>query len=111
MDRKLSFHIENRLYEDCFGLYLRAGNPDGKQAYANNIEFNEIEEGEYVGGPLLKLQREQVQGLMDSLWTAGLRPTQGRQSEGVTAAQGNHLQDMRALAFAKLNVTPPEQAR
>ena len=48
-----------------------------------------------------------AQRLMDELWTAGLRPTQGKQSEGVTAAQGRHLEDMRAIAFAKLEVAKP----
>lgn len=57
--------------------------------------------------PFTRLNRADAQELIDSLWNAGLRPTQGRQSEGVTTAQAAHLTDMRAIAFAKLNITLP----
>ena len=57
--------------------------------------------------PTFQLAPEDAQALMDDLWHAGLRPTEGRQSEGVTEAQANHLADMRQIAFAKLNVEKP----
>ena len=44
---------------------------------------------------------------MDSLWACGLRPTQGKQSEGQVAAVERHLADMRAIAFTKLEVPQP----
>jgi hypothetical protein len=37
--------------------------------------------------------------LIDALWTAGLRPTEGHGSTGQLAATERHLEDMRALAF------------
>lgn len=57
--------------------------------------------------PTLGLFPERAQELMDELWNAGLRPTQGKQSEGVTAAQSRHLEDMRAIAFERLKVEKP----
>ncbi|HEX7874161.1 MAG TPA: hypothetical protein VF475_14705 [Sphingobium sp.] len=36
---------------------------------------------------------------------------QGKQSEGVTAAQAAHLADMRAISFSKLNIDKPETPR
>lgn len=39
--------------------------------------------------------------LIDDLWTAGLRPTEGAGSAGALAATQRHLQDMRALVFDK----------
>lgn len=61
----------------------------------------------YRREPTVVMHVSDAQVLMDSLWSAGLRPTQGKQSEGVTAAQGRHLEDMRAIAFAKLEVVKP----
>jgi hypothetical protein len=57
--------------------------------------------------PTFSLDPEDAQTLMDDLWRAGLRPTEGRQSEGVTAAQNRHLEDMRKLTFSKLGVEMP----
>lgn len=57
--------------------------------------------------PTFSLDPDDAQALMDDLWNAGLRPTEGRQSEGVTAAQNRHLEDMRKLTFSKLGIEMP----
>jgi hypothetical protein len=57
--------------------------------------------------PMLSLNPNQAQLLIDELWSVGLRPTQGRQSEGQMAATNAHLQDMRVIAFAQLKVQQP----
>jgi hypothetical protein len=51
--------------------------------------------------PTLSLKSEAAQSLMDSLWHAGLRPTEGTGSAGALAATQRHLDDMRALVFNK----------
>jgi len=48
-----------------------------------------------------KLGYCEAQTLMDDLWTAGLRPTEGTGSAGSLAATERHLQDMRTLVFSK----------
>jgi hypothetical protein len=45
------------------------------------------------------LSAEAAQGLMDSLWNAGVRPAGMIASTGQLAALENHLRDMRHLAF------------
>lgn len=74
--------------------------------YAKPIEFVTLEEGEAIQDPALNLSIDQAQFLMDELWSVGLRPTQGKQSEGMVAATERHLSDMRALVcrFAKVEL-------
>jgi hypothetical protein len=47
------------------------------------------------------LEYGKAQLLMDDLWVAGLRPTEGAGSAGALAATQKHLQDMRNLVFKK----------
>lgn len=88
-------------------LYLASFDRDGKRAIATNVTYDVVEDGSYIN-PTMRIPRENAQELMDSLWQCGLRPTMGKQSEGVTAAQARHLEDMRAVAFAKLNIDKPQ---
>lgn len=87
--------------------------------YANDgSELHAVNQGEAIGWeikephapvtPILTILPDRAQQLIDDLWGAGLRPTQGKQSEGVTAAQARHLEDMRSIAFGKLNMEKPE---
>lgn len=46
------------------------------------------------------IDKTAAQGLMDSLWECGIRPTEGQGSAGQLAAQALHLKDMRDLAFS-----------
>jgi hypothetical protein len=58
-----------------------------------------------------RLSLEEAQGLLDSLWQAGLRPAEASGSTGQLAATVRHLEDMRAIAFCKTDVCLPEEAR
>lgn len=49
--------------------------------------------------PTFSLEPEAAQQLMDELWHAGIRPTEGTGSAGSLAATERHLSDMRALVF------------
>lgn len=51
--------------------------------------------------PTFKLSYNQAQILMDDLWIAGLRPTEGAGSAGAMAATQKHLEDMRRLVFGQ----------
>ena len=54
-----------------------------------------------------RLEPEDAQVLMDSLWDAGLRPTQGHGTAGQLSATQAHLDDMRAITADKLKVQLP----
>ncbi len=47
-----------------------------------------------------------LQGLMDSLWQAGVRPRDVG-TPGHLAATTKHLEDMRTIAFSRLDLQPP----
>ncbi len=49
--------------------------------------------------PTFSLTHEAAQTLMDDLWHAGLRPTEGTGSAGALAATQAHLKDMQRLVF------------
>jgi hypothetical protein len=70
------------------------------RATAEPIVMKERNEGE-IRSPSFELQYEDAQTLMDDLWQAGLRPTEGSGSAGALAATQRHLEDMRTLVFSK----------
>lgn len=70
----------------------------GKFLVAKPLEMVEREEFTY-SEPTARLQKEEAQELMDSLWQCGLRPSEGSGSAGALAATQKHLEDMRALVF------------
>ncbi len=99
----------DRPWNDDIAVLVRGDDRSGgilRTIAAAGMEFVEIP----VGGQMptaTAISRQAAQRLIDSLWTCGLRPTQGRQSEGVTLAQARHLDDMRSIAFAKLKIERP----
>ncbi len=90
------------LANDAIGIYLRV---DG--AHVAKVEADPAWTRGLIVPPTMRLEQRDAQQLADDLWAAGLRPSQGRQSEGIVTAQAAHLEDMRSLAFAKLGVTKP----
>jgi len=54
--------------------------------------------------PCMRLSQDDAQTMMDELWGAGIRPSEGSGSAGSLAATQRHLDDMRALVFK----TPPK---
>ncbi len=67
-------------------------------AWVQNLECVQIDEG--TAPPVaMSLGDIRVQDLMDKLWSAGFRPTEGSGSAGALAATERHLKDMRRLVF------------
>lgn len=69
-------------------------------AVAQDIKFFVPPEGA-ESSPCLYATREDLQGLMDELWHAGIRPSEGEGSSGQLAATRAHLEDMRRLVFTE----------
>ena len=101
-------HPERLMFDRAIGFHLVKFDDSGQRLIADGITYASFPRGAGAGvRPAFELLDESGQELIDALWAIGLRPTQGRQSEGVTAAQGRHLEDMRAIAFGKLDVEKP----
>jgi hypothetical protein len=63
---------------------------------------------ELIPQPAFTLTNDDAQVMIDELWRAGLRPTEGNGSAGAMAAQGKHLDDMRKIAFNGLGLADAE---
>lgn len=86
--------------------------------WANGIEFlvknpitNEIckeivmeSTADFYLAPSFTLGRQEAQVLMDDLWQAGLRPSEGTGSAGALKATQDHLKDMRTIAMNLLEI-------
>ena len=66
-----------------------------------------VDEAGQSGPPTLRLSGEAAQELMNSLWECGIRPVQGKGSAGQLDATLRHLEDMRQIAFGKLEIGKP----
>lgn len=54
--------------------------------------------------PTFHLHTTEAQELMDGLWAAGMRPTEGKGSAGALSATERHLADMQIIAMHKLGI-------
>lgn len=96
---KPRIHAQYEPWQQAISIYIL----DGKNI-ASSITFSEREEG-LIYAPTLRIDEHSAQVLMDELWQCGLRPTAGKQSEGVITAQQRHLNDMRAIVSKKLGIS------
>ena len=73
-----------------------------------SVEWKTISENDITAEirPLLALRMEQAQVLMDDLWNAGVRPTEGAGSAGAMRAAQDHIKDLRTVAFKALGIDP-----
>lgn len=60
-----------------------------------------------IADPSMVLDMRSAQHLIDALWDAGLRPTEGSGSAGALAATERHLKDMQTITFKLLNQEKP----
>lgn len=99
MERRL-FCRKEAIFDDNISFFLRErGN--GSVYLAKPIIMERQEESATceMPEPTFVLRAEEAQALMDSLWTCGLRPSEGSGSAGAMAATQKHLEDMRTLVF------------
>lgn len=92
-----------------FALYKLL--PDGTRQV---VEFNGAEAhlttvpaGTAITRPSFSLYRDQMQAFIDTLWGLGLRP-KDRRFEKEIDLQAAHLQDMRRIAFAAMDMDEPD---
>lgn len=89
---------KNILYNDGYEIYI-FDRENG--TFANPITFEKHTPGMYHE-PTAIINATAAQELMDSLWSAGVRPTEGSGSAGALAATQNHLKDMQKISFTFL---------
>jgi hypothetical protein len=100
---KFEIHAERTHYGRSIDVYVanRGERPDAMMV-AKPPVFEEVIDYGMWHEPTLKLRADDAQRLMDELWRAGIRPTEGGGSAGVMAAAQAHLADMRTIAMGAL---------
>lgn len=104
---KLEVYAERQIWQKGIALHIVERN-HGEDSFsvAKPIEF-EARRGDDVYLPsteAILLPDSAAQMLIDELWKAGVRPTEGAGSAGSLAATERHLKDMQKIAFKKLNI-------
>lgn len=75
---------------------------DGTQ-YGIRVEMQPRGDGQNLD-PTLTISETAAQVLMDDLWAAGIRPTEGAGSAGAMRRAEAHIEDLRKIAFKTLGV-------
>lgn len=88
-------------WTQSLNLYVRkSADGSGKGVWLTSPTEVEVNSLEGEKAPVaLSLELIEAQALMDQLWKAGLRPTEGSGSAGALAATQNHLADMQRIVF------------
>ena len=93
---KRQLRAQSALWRNGVEFLLIQGSAHGK-----SVVMEESEPGVHAE-PTFSLGIDEAQILMDDLWNAGLRPTEGSGSAGALAATQRHLEDMRKLVFKEI---------
>lgn len=77
--------------------------PNGNTAVAAPLTMVVSNQDEWAP-PTTAITKDAAQVLMDDLWRAGLRPSEGSGSAGSLRATEKHLNDLRKIVSKKLGV-------
>jgi hypothetical protein len=101
-----AFYAQAPIWSDTIQLGIGERTFDGSRsrltAVLDSVQMRAVKDGEYVGTPTLELTPDEARGLMDALWQAGVRPSNGTGNAGQLGATEKHLEDMRRLVFDSL---------
>lgn len=80
-----------------YDLYVYTHNPDGSTTLDKNGLQEKIPEGGAVSVPSFRFQRDDLQLLMEELARVNIKPKEASKTEGLYAAQSEHLKDLRKI--------------
>ena len=92
------FDVQRQLWSDSIAIRAGMETDGGRLLVAQPMVLEIAEKGSLIR-PMAELPWEAAQLLMDSMWSAGLRPSQSISSTGQAEAIKYHLEDMRRLVF------------
>ena len=102
------FYAERRNFGRVVDIHITRGGDrlpgDPLEEVALPLQWRPVreDERETEAPPALSIRLDAAQGLIDALWEAGLRPTEGTGSAGSLAATERHLKDMQVIAMGLL---------
>jgi len=92
-------------WRNAVELYIAT---EDKKTRVKEVILERVEDVGMAYEPSFYLSTEAAQTLMDDLWQAGLRPTEGTGSAGALRAVERHLEDMRTLVFKSPSAYAPK---
>ena len=98
MNDKLEIRAISAPWHRGVDLLIRQGDSVGIDVTMKKVKSN------VAVSPTVSIGIDEAQTLMDDLWAAGLRPTEGSGSAGSLRATERHLNDMRKIVFKKLGI-------
>jgi hypothetical protein len=112
MDKKINLHAHKNIARQVIEFYgfINRRDEDGRShIFVPYLSYPDEEkvEGE-AADPVFELDVFQAQTLVNELWDQGIKPEQAKPRSGEIGAVKQHLQDMRAIAFNKLEIDKPE---
>ncbi len=86
------------------GLFI-VSNDGNKPVRVKEIVMEAVDPDAHIScEPSFTIEKNVAQVLMDDLWNCGVRPTDGAGTAGSMRATEKHLDDMRKIAFHKLEI-------
>lgn len=96
-----SFFVEKNIVQHSIDLYWMAQGVNGKsyRRKVKEVEDEELDEGMsmHPDGPSLRLDYDEAQTLMQSLWEAGVRPNGVGSGKDEVDAMKEHLNTMKMV--------------
>lgn len=92
---------ERQIWSDQIAIRIGFVEDDGRRMVARSPSFTPLNDGAYIE-PMMSMDVEAAQKLMEELWSAGIRPAAAAGSMGQLSAVQYHLEDMRSLVFKEL---------
>ncbi len=99
MIKNVEFYAEKAQYGRLVRIWLTSRSHDMEMdQVAMPVKMVGNHEGELVD-PTIEILASEAQGLIDALWSIGLRPANGEGMDAQVSAIKRHLEDMRTLVF------------
>lgn len=94
-----TFRAYTQVWDDSVNLLIGDRDHAGRLThYVDNMTLIE-HQGGVIMEPSLRMNKREAQELLDALWGAGVRPSNGEGNAGQLGATEKHLEDMRKLVF------------
>ncbi|APW38461.1 hypothetical protein RD110_15670 [Rhodoferax koreense] len=108
MRRKQEIHLQPGNFGRSVEVRVITRNADGDVDFeALPLTFEKFEPNQEWRAPVLEMDRDAAQSLMDELWRMGYRPERGHVTASQIAATEKHLDDMRAIVSKLVKVELP----
>lgn len=100
-ERGLKFYAQSQIWIDGIAVGIGMFGDGGKTSAVARLDFVPYDRyaADAPADPTMRLSHDEARDLMDALWGAGVRPSNGEGNTGQLGATQKHLEDMRTLVF------------